>query len=142
MALQLRRHIVLPETGIQLPAALFGGSYLPLTLAPGGLTFSSKLLGHCTYVRIHKYNMTETFFFKLEGICLSQGLYSCIKHQGASWGGKDLFSLHFHIAVHHQRKSGLELTQGRNLETGTDAEPMERFYLLACFPWLAQPAFL
>jgi hypothetical protein len=27
--------------------------------------------------------------------------------QEASWGGKDLFSLHFHIAVYHQRKSGL-----------------------------------
>jgi hypothetical protein len=30
--------------------------------------------------------------------------------QEASWGGKGLFSLHFHIAVHHQRKSGQELT--------------------------------
>jgi hypothetical protein len=46
--------------------------------------------------------------------CISQGLYSCTKHRDreASWGGKGLFSLHFHIAVHHQRKSGHELTQG------------------------------
>jgi len=29
----------------------------------------------------------------------------------ASWGGKGLFSLHFLIAVNHQKKSGLELTQ-------------------------------
>jgi hypothetical protein len=36
------------------------------------------------------------------------------------------FSLHFHIAVHHQRKSGLKLTQSRNLEAaGADAEAME-----------------
>jgi hypothetical protein len=37
------------------------------------------------------------------GCCLSQGFYSWTKHhdQEASWGGKDLFSLHFHIAVHH-----------------------------------------
>ena len=53
-------------------------------------------------------------------ICLSQGFYSCIKHhdQEASWGGKGLFSLHlhFHIAVHHQRKSELELKQGRKQE--------------------------
>ena len=46
--------------------------------------------------------------------CLSQGFYFCTKHNDreASWGGKGLFSLHFHIAVHHQRKSGHELTQG------------------------------
>jgi len=36
--------------------------------------------------------------------------------QEASWGGKGLFSLHFHIAVHHQRKSGLELKQVRKQE--------------------------
>ena len=51
-------------------------------------------------------------------VCLSQGFYSCTKHhdQEASWGGKDLFSLHFHIAVHYQRKSGLELKQVRKQE--------------------------
>jgi hypothetical protein len=48
-------------------------------------------------------------------------------------GGKGLF----HIAVHHQRTSGLELKQVRNLEAGADAEAMEGCYLLACFPWLA-----
>jgi hypothetical protein len=36
--------------------------------------------------------------------------------QEASWEGKGLFSLHFHIAVHHQRKSGLELKQVRKQE--------------------------
>jgi hypothetical protein len=36
--------------------------------------------------------------------CLSQGLYPWTKHhnQEASWAGKGLFGLHFHIAVHHQ----------------------------------------
>jgi hypothetical protein len=29
----------------------------------------------------------------------------------ASWGGKNLVRLHIHIAVHHQRKSGLELSR-------------------------------
>jgi len=29
---------------------------------------------------------------------------------------RGLFSLHFHIAVHHHRKSGLELTQVRKQE--------------------------
>jgi hypothetical protein len=36
--------------------------------------------------------------------------------QEASWGGKGLFSLHFHTAVHHQRRSGLELKQVRKQE--------------------------
>ena len=75
-------------------------------------------------------------------VCLSQGFYSWTKHhdQGASCGGKGLFSLHFHIAVHHWKKSGLELKQVR--EAGADAEAMAGCSLLACFPWLAQPALL
>ena len=84
--------------------------------------------------------------FTLQGPCLSQGLfYSCINimtKRGKSCGGKSLFSLHFRVAVHHQRKSGQELTQSRNLEAGADAEDMEGCCLLACFPWLAQFAFL
>jgi hypothetical protein len=43
-----------------------------------------------------------------------------------------------HIAVDHQRKSGQELKQGRNLEAGVDAEAMEEFSSLAGFTWLAQ----
>jgi len=42
-----------------------------------------------------------------------------------------------HIAVHHQRKLGLE-----GQEAGADAEAREGCYLLACFPWLAQLVFL
>jgi hypothetical protein len=50
--------------------------------------------------------------------CLSHGFYSCTKHydQEASWGAKGLLSLHFHIDVHHQRKSGQELKQVRKQE--------------------------
>jgi hypothetical protein len=65
-----------------------------------------------------------------------------IKDWEAIWGGKGLFSLHFHIAVYHQRKSGQEVTLGRNLEAGADAEAVEECCLLACFPCLAQLAFL
>jgi hypothetical protein len=36
--------------------------------------------------------------------------------QEARWRGKGLFSLHFHIAVHHKRKAGLELKQVRKQE--------------------------
>jgi hypothetical protein len=58
-----------------------------------------------------------------------------VREEGAS------FSLHFHVTVHHQRKSGQELTQDRNLEAGADAEAMEGCCLLACFSWLAQLAY-
>ena len=34
--------------------------------------------------------------------------------------------------MHHQRKSGQELTQSRNPEVGADVEAMEGCYLLAC----------
>jgi hypothetical protein len=38
-----------------------------------------------------------------------------------------------------KRKSRQELTQGRNLEAGADAEAMEGCCLLACFPgWMGR----
>ena len=57
-----------------------------------------------------------------------------MKHhdQKASWGGKGLSDLHFLITDYHQRKSGQEVKQGRNLEVGADAEAMEGCCLLAC----------
>ena len=47
-----------------------------------------------------------------------------------SWGGKGLFSSHSHLTVHHWRKSGQKLKQGRNLEAGVDTETMEGCCLL------------
>jgi hypothetical protein len=59
--------------------------------------------------------------------------------QEASWGGKGLFSLHFHTAVHHQgSKDGTQAGQ----EAGADAEAMEGCSLLASLPLLAQPSLL
>jgi hypothetical protein len=58
----------------------------------------------------------------------------------STWWGKGLFSLFFHIAVHHQRKSGLELKQVRRQELMQ--RPWKGCSLLACFPWLAKPALL
>lgn len=70
--------------------------------------------------------------------------FAVIKHhyQKASWGGKSLFCLFFHTAIHHQRKSAQELTQGRKLQTRVDAEPMDGCYLFTCSPWLAYPVSL
>jgi hypothetical protein len=55
--------------------------------------------------------------------------------QEASWGRKGLFSLHFHVAVYHQKKSGLELKQVRKQEL------MQRPWRDVTY-WLAQLAFL
>ena len=67
-----------------------------------------------------------------------------MKHhdQKASWGWKGLFSLHFHIAVHHQGKSGQELTQDRNLEAGADAEAIGGVLLIGLFPLACSACFL
>jgi hypothetical protein len=48
--------------------------------------------------------------------CLPVFRVSTAADQKASWEGKGLFCLHFHVAVHHQRKSGLELKQVRKQE--------------------------
>jgi hypothetical protein len=72
-----------------------------------------------------------------KGGCLSQGFYSFTKHhdQEAIWGAKGLFGLHFHTAVHHQRKSGLELKQIRKQEL------MQRPWRDVLY-WLASPGLL
>ena len=60
-----------------------------------------------------------------------------MKHhdQKVSWGGKDLFGLHFPIAAHHQKG------QDRNMEPQADAEAVEgEAYWLASHG-LFQPVF-
>ena len=57
-------------------------------------------------------------------------------------GEKGLFGLHFHITVHHQRTSGQELQQGRNLEAGAKAEGMEGVLLNGLFTMVYSACFL
>jgi hypothetical protein len=47
----------------------------------------------------------------------------------------------FHIAVHHQRKSGLELKHVRKQEL-MQRPWRDATYWLASFPWFSQPALL
>jgi hypothetical protein len=75
------------------------------------------------------------------GACLSQGFYSWTKNhdQEASWGGKGVFSLHcILLFITKEVRTGTQAGQ----EAGADAEAMEGWSLLACFPWLAQPVVL
>lgn len=44
---------------------------------------------------------------------------------------KDLFGLHFHVSLIS------EASQGRNLESGTEADALEEGCLPACSSWLA-----
>jgi hypothetical protein len=45
--------------------------------------------------------------------------------QNTNQAGKGFFSLHFYTVIHHWMKSGQIFKQGRNLESGADAEAME-----------------
>jgi hypothetical protein len=60
--------------------------------------------------------------------------------QEASLGGKNLFSLHFPHCCSSPKEVRTRTQAGQ--EAGADEEAMEGCYLLACFPWLAQFAFL
>jgi hypothetical protein len=61
--------------------------------------------------------------------------------QEASWERKGLFSLHFHIAVHHQRKSGLELSRAGTWRQELMRRPRRGAAYWLASPWLAQSAF-
>jgi hypothetical protein len=50
------------------------------------------------------------------GVSVSVSISAQTSWPRSSWGGKGLFSLHFHIAVYHWKKSGLELKQVREQE--------------------------
>ena len=83
----------------------------------------------CVYVCVRE---RDTFCVRC--VSWSEFLFLHKHHdQEASWGGKGLFSLHFHTAVHHQgSKDGTQAGQ----EAGADAEAMEGCSLLACLPGL------
>lgn len=57
---------------------------------------------------------------------------AAMKHddQKASWEGKGLLSLQFHITVHHQSKLGQELKQFKILKARADTEAMDKCCLL------------
>jgi hypothetical protein len=69
------------------------------------------------------------------GWCLRVSIPAQTSWPRSSWGGKGLLGLLFHIAVHHQRKSGLELKQVRKQKL------MQRPWRDVLY-WLASPGLL
>lgn len=64
-------------------------------------------------------------------------LFQVTKEQVQSnLGTKVLFHLLIHITVYHQNQGAQELKQGRNLQTGTDVEAVDRCCIQACLPLL------
>ena len=75
------------------------------------------------------------------GVCLSSHFYCCAEtpRPKATWRGKGLY---LHITVHWKGKSRQELKQGRNPEAGTEAEALEKCFLISYSSRLTRPAFL
>jgi hypothetical protein len=77
----------------------------------------------------------------LLGWCLSQGFYSCTNIMTKKQVGEErVYSAYNSILLFITKEVRTGTQTGQ--ESGADAEAMEGCSLLACFPWLAQPALL
>jgi hypothetical protein len=73
--------------------------------------------------------------------CLSQGFYSCTNIMTKKQVGvKRVYSTYTSILLFITKEVRTGTQAGQ--EAGADAEAIEGCCLLACFPWLAQPALL
>jgi hypothetical protein len=73
--------------------------------------------------------------------CLSQSFYSCTNIMTKTQIGEErVYSAYTSRLLFITKKIGTGTQAGQ--EAGADAEAMEGRSLLACFPWLAQPALL
>jgi hypothetical protein len=73
--------------------------------------------------------------------CLSQGFYSCINIMTKKQIGEERVYLAYTSTLLFITKGSQDWKSSRS-EAGADAEAMEGCFLLACFPWLAQPDLL
>jgi hypothetical protein len=71
--------------------------------------------------------------------CLRQGFYSCTNIMTKKQVGEErIYSAYTSILLFITKEVRTGTQAGQ--EAGADAEAMEGWSLLACFPWLAQPA--
>jgi hypothetical protein len=73
--------------------------------------------------------------------CLSQGFYSCTNIMTKKQIGEKGFIQLTLSTLLFITKGSQDWNSSRS-KAGADAEAMEGCFLLACFPWLAQPALL
>jgi hypothetical protein len=73
--------------------------------------------------------------------CLSQDFYSLAKHHNQEAVGEErVYSAYTSILLFITKEVRTGTQAGQ--EAGADAEAMKGCSLLACFPWLSQPALL
>ena len=88
---------------------------------------------------ISKYD--DKFIILKKSMCLSQGFYSCTNIMTKKQVGEERFYSAYNsmlLFITKEVRTGTKAGQ----EAGADVEAIEGCSLLACFPWLAQLAFL
>jgi hypothetical protein len=84
---------------------------------------------------------TYTSIIPTLGSCLSQGFYSCTNIMTKKQVGEErVYSVYTSMLLFITKEVRTGTQAGQ--KAGADAEAMEECSLLACFPWLAQPALL
>ena len=85
--------------------------------------------------------LSQEYPTMLVPICLSQGFYSCTNIMTKKQIGEERVYLAYTsilLFITKEVRTGTQTGQ----KAGADAEAMEGCSLLACLPWLAQPALL
>jgi hypothetical protein len=93
----------------------------------------------------HKRKYYKPFMFGISefthSICLSQGFHSCANIMTKKQVGEErVYSAYTSILPFISKEVRTVIQAGQ--KAGADAEAMEGCSLLACLPWLAQPALL
>jgi hypothetical protein len=107
-------------------------------------TQGANIYWHSLFIQLIKKVISLIKSFKQwdivwNGHCLSQGFHSCTNIMTKKQvGEKRIYSAYTLLFITKEVRTGTQAGQ----EAGADAEATEGCFLLACFPWLAQPAFL
>jgi hypothetical protein len=91
---------------------------------------------HSTHAKLREQCVEWALAF-----CLGQGFYSCTNIMTKKQVGEERVYSAYNSILLFITKEVRTGTQGGQ-KAGADAEAMEGCSLLACFPWLAQPALL
>jgi hypothetical protein len=93
-----------------------------------------------THTNTHTHTHTHIYIYTYKH-CLSKGFYSCTNIMTKRQVGEERVYSAYTSVLLFITKEVRTRTQA-DQEAGADAEAMEGCFLLACLPWLAQPALL